>query len=516
VDELERSLRELLTDERLDVPLPPGAVGAVHAGVRRRRAATRAVLAVSAVVAVLLGASIAVTGSGLPHKAKVALGGDDDPPGTPSPPATVSSSPMVSKPPSPQRIAWNPRPYDGNAFAADVAACQASQLRLSLGEFQGATGAAAGGIEATNTGAPCRLDGSPVVVGLAAAGTQLTDGQSALDDEVPVSSATLPEGGTATALVVVYGDTSACLGPVSTFRVEPVLGAEPVALAAHWVDGGDVVPRCGSVPDDEQQNHYRLAVGGWEVPATRNDPAYALPAALRRTPTEVMQGTELRYQVMVQTSGAMGQPCQPFRERLVSPDGSVVASETYLLPCREIQASAGDLVYLTMRLQVPPSAPVGDLRLEWQVPTFLPVQAAVTVTAAPPPCRQDQLRFSAGRGGAAAGTYYNAVVFTNVSDAACSLYGYPGVEFVGLDGRHLPTKPEHMTDVARESVVLAANGGKAAARLGSSPAPNSDEPCEAASGVDVIAPGLTRQVLVRDVASYCSHGRLLVWPVASR
>jgi hypothetical protein len=36
--------------------------------------------------------------------------------------------------------------------------------------------------------------------------------------------------------------------------------------------------------------------------------------------------------------------------------------------------------------------------------------------------------------GAAAGSSYNAIVFTNVSGAACTLYGYPGVSFVAAAG----------------------------------------------------------------------------------
>jgi hypothetical protein len=37
--------------------------------------------------------------------------------------------------------------------------------------------------------------------------------------------------------------------------------------------------------------------------------------------------------------------------------------------------------------------------------------------------------------------------------------------------------------------------------------------CRDVSGIDVIAPGLFDQVLVRDVARYCLEGMIDVWPV---
>jgi hypothetical protein len=53
----------------------------------------------------------------------------------------------------------------------------------------------------------------------------------------------------------------------------------------------------------------------------------------------------------------------------------------------------------------------------------------------PPPCPTSALRVSvSGSQGAAAGSSYYPIVFTNISGTACTLYGYPGVSFVAEAG----------------------------------------------------------------------------------
>jgi len=55
--------------------------------------------------------------------------------------------------------------------------------------------------------------------------------------------------------------------------------------------------------------------------------------------------------------------------------------------------------------------------------------------AGPPPCPTSTLRVSVSASqGAAAGSSYYPIVFTNISGAACTLYGYPGVSFVAAPG----------------------------------------------------------------------------------
>ena len=56
-------------------------------------------------------------------------------------------------------------------------------------------------------------------------------------------------------------------------------------------------------------------------------------------------------------------------------------------------------------------------------------------SAATPPCPTSALRVSVSASqGVAAGSSYYPIVFTNISGAACTLYGYPGVSFVAAAG----------------------------------------------------------------------------------
>ena len=80
--------------------------------------------------------------------------------------------------------------------------------------------------------------------------------------------------------------------------------------------------------------------------------------------------------------------------------------------------------------------------------TVTPPPSTKTVTAspttAPPgpgPCLTSDLRLAVGRQNGAAGTIYYPLDFTNVSSAACTMYGYPGVAFVTAQGGSLIGAP---------------------------------------------------------------------------
>ena len=51
--------------------------------------------------------------------------------------------------------------------------------------------------------------------------------------------------------------------------------------------------------------------------------------------------------------------------------------------------------------------------------------------AGPQPCSASSLKASLGLSQGAAGSIYQVIDFTNVSDASCTLYGYPGVSMAG-------------------------------------------------------------------------------------
>jgi len=103
-----------------------------------------------------------------------------------------------------------------------------------------------------------------------------------------------------------------------------------------------------------------------------------------------------------------------------------------------------------------------------------PAAAAAPTASGPPPCATSALRAAVptGQGNAAAGSSYYPIVFTNVSSASCTLYGYPGVSFVtgvggsqiGIPATESPTNPRKLitlapgqSDHAELQVVNAAN-----------------------------------------------------------
>ncbi|MGW4601235.1 DUF4232 domain-containing protein, partial [Streptomyces sp. NPDC004457] len=82
---------------------------------------------------------------------------------------------------------------------------------------------------------------------------------------------------------------------------------------------------------------------------------------------------------------------------------------------------------------------------------------AVASPAAPAPkrCRTSDLRASLGPDHPGAGQENFALVLTNRSPRACSLYGFPGVAFVDAAGEAVTPDPERATDQPPQRVTLA-------------------------------------------------------------
>lgn len=86
-----------------------------------------------------------------------------------------------------------------------------------------------------------------------------------------------------------------------------------------------------------------------------------------------------------------------------------------------------------------------------------PAQAAPQQPSGPPGCATSALRATvlATQGGAALGSTYYPVQFTNISSSTCNLYGYPGVSFVsapggsqiGIPATENPAHPRQFIDV---------------------------------------------------------------------
>jgi Domain of unknown function (DUF4232) len=111
-----------------------------------------------------------------------------------------------------------------------------------------------------------------------------------------------------------------------------------------------------------------------------------------------------------------------------------------------------------------------------------PARAASTPASAPasrtgagpasaPSCSTSNLRIGLGSGGAAAGTDFTVLDFTNVGTAACTLYGFPGVSLINSTGGQIGAAATRNPAKASTLVTLAP-GAKANSTLGVANAEN--------------------------------------------
>ena len=101
-----------------------------------------------------------------------------------------------------------------------------------------------------------------------------------------------------------------------------------------------------------------------------------------------------------------------------------------------------------------------------------PVQTAPRMPASQCPVSALRVTVSGIRGGAAAGTNYVPLDFTNISSHSCEMYGFPGVSFVtGHPGTQIGDAASRVTTFGSETVTLA-SGGTAHSWLGIADAGN--------------------------------------------
>ena len=94
-----------------------------------------------------------------------------------------------------------------------------------------------------------------------------------------------------------------------------------------------------------------------------------------------------------------------------------------------------------------------------------PAPAAPSSSAASSACATSALHASLGQGGGAAGSTFYPIVFTNISGASCTLFGYPGVSFVTKAGGTLIGKAARRNPTFASRLVTIAPGGTAHAQL---------------------------------------------------
>jgi hypothetical protein len=71
----------------------------------------------------------------------------------------------------------------------------------------------------------------------------------------------------------------------------------------------------------------------------------------------------------------------------------------------------------------------------------VPAPQVIPYPTSSPPCHASELRIAQGRGGAAAGTLYERLVFTNIGRRTCLLRGYPTITALAPDGGRRPLRP---------------------------------------------------------------------------
>ena len=110
------------------------------------------------------------------------------------------------------------------------------------------------------------------------------------------------------------------------------------------------------------------------------------------------------------------------------------------------------------------------------------------------PCRAADLALSFIGGQGATGHGELGFALRNTSQSSCHTYGYPGVQFLALSGKPLPTTPTHTTDdffghTALRRLVVGP-GDTVSFRLGVSHVGTggSSAGCTTADGLQVIAP----------------------------
>jgi len=129
-------------------------------------------------------------------------------------------------------------------------------------------------------------------------------------------------------------------------------------------------------------------------------------------------------------------------------------------------------------------------------------------TSAPagtPHCRTNDLSASVATSGAAAGTAYDELTFTNHSSAACTLTGYPGVSLADASGNQIG-QPATRNSVHPSDVVTLQGNGYAYSLLGfPNPGNFPSGKCSStkSTSLRVFPPGETQSLLVPLVETYC-------------
>jgi Protein of unknown function (DUF4232) len=123
-------------------------------------------------------------------------------------------------------------------------------------------------------------------------------------------------------------------------------------------------------------------------------------------------------------------------------------------------------------------------------------------------CLSSDLQAKLGQSQGAAGTFYQVVVLTNTSNAACTLYGYPGVSFVTGVGGHVVGAPARRNTALGDELVTLQPGAQASSLVGVEDVgaiPPSKCHVGKADWLQVYPPGDTGALYVQYSAQVCTN-----------
>lgn len=113
----------------------------------------------------------------------------------------------------------------------------------------------------------------------------------------------------------------------------------------------------------------------------------------------------------------------------------------------------------------PPSSPAAVPTTPTASQSTTPVSAPQPLAAGPGPCATGALQLAMGPANGTAGSIYYPLLLTNISAAACTLYGYPGVAFVTAPGGSVIGGPAVRNPTFPRELVTLAPGATSHASL---------------------------------------------------
>jgi hypothetical protein len=365
VPDLDRALRDLLTDEHLHLPTRPDAARIVRDGVRRRR--RRRAIVVSTAAAATVGAVIAAATT-LP----AALNAGGHHPATPVQPTLRYDVSWVGIAPP---TAWSPKPVPPPPPTLDAPRCLADQLKVGPAVENDGGGVIFTTIRLRNISShPCQLVGTPARVAAQAPG---------LPDVVATRGLHLDSGG-------VGGDLPP--GHLGYLTVETDRDCSPSNARGGASSTGTYTSLSVTLPSGSSFNlpaklnaGCGFLTGGLGVdvpPPTTPTDARSHLIAIVETPRTMRAGSA-SYVVTLSnpTDAAISlRHCPGYLEDL-SNGGLGVVDDRYALNCSQVHAIAPHTsVRYQMRIGIPVDVTPGTYTLRWSLLVGHPVTMSDQVT----------------------------------------------------------------------------------------------------------------------------------------